>query len=48
MIATEVIEHIAHPPAFLALMRRALAEDGMLVLTTPDAEWITPDCVPAR
>jgi SAM-dependent methyltransferase len=43
VIATEVIEHIEHPPEFFALMRRALAEDGILVLTTPDAEWITPE-----
>ncbi|HUW79739.1 MAG TPA: methyltransferase domain-containing protein [Acidocella sp.] len=42
-IATEVIEHLEHPPEFFALMRRALADDGILVLTTPDAEWITPE-----
>jgi SAM-dependent methyltransferase len=42
VIATEVIEHIGHPPAFLNLMRRALAPDGLLVMTTPDAEWIAP------
>lgn len=42
-IATEVIEHLADPPAFLRLMRAALATDGILVLTTPDAEWITPE-----
>lgn len=41
-IATELVEHLEHPPAFFSLMRRALAEDGILVLTTPDAEWITP------
>ena len=46
-IATEVIEHLAHPPAFFRLMRQTLAEDGMLVLTTPDAEWITPELSPA-
>jgi SAM-dependent methyltransferase len=42
IIATEVIEHLEHPPEFLALMRRALAADGILVLSTPDAAWITP------
>ncbi len=41
-MATEVVEHLPRPPEFLALMRRALAEDGILVLTTPDAAWITP------
>jgi SAM-dependent methyltransferase len=43
VMATEVIEHLAHPPAFFALMRRAVAADGILLLTTPDAAWITPD-----
>lgn len=42
-IATEVVEHLPHPPEFLRLMRRALREDGILVLTTPDAGLITPD-----
>ncbi len=42
-IATELVEHLEHPPEFFALMRRALADDGILVLTTPDARWITPD-----
>jgi SAM-dependent methyltransferase len=42
VIATEVIEHLERPPEFLSLMRRALADDGILVLSTPDAAWITP------
>jgi SAM-dependent methyltransferase len=42
IVATEVIEHLEHPPEFLALMRRALADDGILVLSTPDAAGITP------
>ncbi|MGO9816522.1 MAG: methyltransferase domain-containing protein [Acidocella sp.] len=42
IVSTEVIEHLPDPPAFLRLMRQALADDGILVLTTPDAEWITP------
>jgi SAM-dependent methyltransferase len=42
-ISTEVIEHLEHPPAYFALMRKALAEDGILVVTTPDAEWVTPE-----
>ena len=41
-IATEVLEHLEHPPEFLALMRKAMADGGLLVLTTPDAEHITP------
>ncbi|MDE1896283.1 MAG: class I SAM-dependent methyltransferase, partial [Rhodospirillales bacterium] len=42
IISTEVIEHLSEPPAFLRLMRRAIAEDGILLLTTPNADWITP------
>jgi len=42
IVSTEVIEHLPDPPAFLRLMRQALADGGILVLTTPDAEWITP------
>ncbi|NNM58068.1 class I SAM-dependent methyltransferase [Acidocella sp.] len=41
-IATEVLEHLEHPPEFLALMRAALGAQGILVLTTPDGEGITP------
>ncbi len=42
IISTEVIEHLEAPPAFLRLMRRAIADDGILLLTTPNADWITP------
>lgn len=47
-IATEVIEHLADPPAFLALLRGALGAAGVLVLTTPDAAWITPELAAER
>jgi hypothetical protein len=43
LIATEVIEHVVIPPAFLRLARAALGETGILLLTTPDAEWIAPE-----
>ncbi|MBB5373580.1 class I SAM-dependent methyltransferase [Acidocella aromatica] len=43
IVATEVVEHIPNPPDFLRLLRAALADDGILVLTTPDAECITPE-----
>jgi 2-polyprenyl-3-methyl-5-hydroxy-6-metoxy-1,4-benzoquinol methylase len=48
IIATEVIEHLAHPPEFLALMRRAITDTGILVLSTPDAAWITPELAAAQ
>jgi SAM-dependent methyltransferase len=43
VIATEVVEHIPNPPDFLRLLRAAMAADGVLVLTTPDAEAIRPE-----
>lgn len=42
IISTEVIEHLGEPPAFLKLMRQAISDDGILLLTTPNADWITP------
>jgi SAM-dependent methyltransferase len=44
IVATEVIEHLASPQEFFQIMRRALTVDGILMLTTPNAELITPDC----
>ena len=32
----EVIEHVADRPAFLAALRRLLADDGLLILSTPN------------
>lgn len=34
--AMEVIEHVADKPAFLAALASALAEDGLMVLSTPN------------
>lgn len=42
IISTEVIEHLEQPPSFLRLMRKAIQSDGILLLTTPNADWITP------
>jgi SAM-dependent methyltransferase len=42
-IATELLEHISHPAAFLLLMRRALTQGGVLMLSTPNAECIGPE-----
>jgi 2-polyprenyl-3-methyl-5-hydroxy-6-metoxy-1,4-benzoquinol methylase len=49
--ATEVIEHVEHPPALLAALRARLARDGVLLLTTPDGEAIrreTPEAALAQ
>jgi SAM-dependent methyltransferase len=43
VIATEVIEHLPEIPPFLRLLRAALADDGVLVLTTPDAACINDE-----
>ncbi len=40
MVATEVIEHLEHPADLLRDMRARLADDGVLLLTTPDGEAI--------
>lgn len=42
-IATELLEHVSYPAAFLLLMRKALGETGVLMLSTPNAECVTPD-----
>ncbi len=43
LMAAEVIEHVPSPRDFLSLLRGALADDGVLVLTTPDAAAIRPE-----
>ena len=48
VLATEVIEHINEPPVFLRLMRQAVAPDGILMLTTPNAACIKPELSPAE
>ncbi len=42
VLASEVIEHVPQPSAFLGLLRRALEPGGTLVLTTPDADALRP------
>lgn len=42
LFCSEVIEHIPDPGRLLALLRGALAPDGMLILTTPNGDALTP------
>ena len=39
--ASEVIEHVPEPRAFVALLAPFVADDGVLVLTTPSMEYVT-------
>jgi SAM-dependent methyltransferase len=42
VMATEVLEHLPDPAAFLAEIRRGLKPDGVAVLTTPDVAAVRP------
>ncbi len=42
ILASEVIEHVPDPRAFLADVLPHLADDGVLVITTPSAEAVRP------
>jgi SAM-dependent methyltransferase len=43
ILASEVLEHTADPRDFLAALERLLAPEGVVVLTTPDAELVHPE-----
>jgi SAM-dependent methyltransferase len=42
VMATEVLEHLPHPVAFLREICRGLKPDGIVVLTTPDVAAVQP------
>lgn len=46
-MASEVLEHVADPRAFIALLRRAIVPGGLLILSTPNAQAIAPDTDPS-
>ena len=39
VVALEIIEHVPDPAAFLALLQRLLAPDGMIVISTLNRTW---------
>lgn len=43
ILCSEVVEHVTDPGSFLRMLGRGLTEKGVLVLTTPNADGITPD-----
>ncbi|WP_165772289.1 class I SAM-dependent methyltransferase [Niveispirillum lacus] len=44
--ASEVIEHIPEPGPFLAAMRRAVGQQGVVALTTPNGAALNPGTTP--
>jgi SAM-dependent methyltransferase len=45
--ASEVIEHVPDPSAFVALLSRWVADDGVLIMTTPAGSFIRKENQPA-
>ena len=43
VMASEVLEHLASPTGFVAMLRAALAPGGVLVISTPDADGLRPE-----
>jgi SAM-dependent methyltransferase len=43
VLSSEVIEHVRDPDPFLAAMISAVSDDGVLMLTTPDAAAVSAD-----
>jgi 2-polyprenyl-3-methyl-5-hydroxy-6-metoxy-1,4-benzoquinol methylase len=42
VFCSEVIEHIPEPDGFIEILRYALSDDGVLLMTTPDGDAVTP------
>ena len=43
LVASEVVEHVADPHAFMRALAASLAPEGVLVLSTPNAAAVHPD-----
>ena len=43
LLAMEIFEHLPEPPLALAEMRRVLCPGGLLVITTPNARYLSED-----
>lgn len=42
VLSSETVEHVPSPAAFVRLLASCLAPDGVLILTTPDADRLCP------
>ncbi len=43
VMASEVLEHVAAPREFIAMLRQGVAPGGVLIVTTPNGEAVRPD-----
>jgi SAM-dependent methyltransferase len=43
VFSSEVIEHLSEPDAFVESLRHGLADGGVLLMTTPDGDAVSPD-----
>lgn len=46
VMASETLEHVPSPSAFVRCLRRSLRPGGVLVLTTPDGDALRPETAP--
>jgi hypothetical protein len=43
IFCSEVIEHVDSPPIFMDILKSIAGDDGFLIATTPNAEFVTPE-----
>lgn len=46
VFSSEVIEHVPDPKSFILEIAQGLSDNGILILTTPSADAVRPDCTP--
>lgn len=48
VVCSEVIEHVSDQDSFVDNLRRALTDGGVLLMTTPDGDAVSPNLSPER